>query len=76
MSENQKAMTFKPLCVSLHEGEYSTYITRTNEYSPIKVTAEARSFTTPFSRVTENFQTDDTQGLIDRMKVLDLNFFN
>ena len=69
--QNQKTMTFKPLCVSLHEGQYSVCITGTNEYSPIKVTAEAKSFTIPFSRFTEYFQTDYPQELIDRMEVFE-----
>lgn len=69
MSKNQisKVLTFKPLSVSLHNGEYSVCITGADDYSPIIVTAEDKSFSIPFSRFSEYFQLEDPQAIIDRL---------
>ena len=69
MSKNQifEDLTFKPLSVSLHNGKYSVCITGTEDYSPINVTAEDKSFSIPFSRFSEYFQLEDPQAIIDRL---------
>ena len=73
MNEMKKSKNedFKPMMAKLHGGEFTVYITGTEEYSPIKVQASDKSFTIPFSRFRNYFMEDDPEVLIDRMSVFE-----